>query len=1371
MKRSILRKKPAQAALALALAAGIVLTGSVAWYSFQQSKVNMFRTAMAPDVNLHDDFAGGPNKDIYVENSGPQDIFVRVRLTEFLQTEDRGALVEGQLRDDDKANWWAPHNGAAAEGGPAAPNLCALTGADHTAPAWTGENFHDYYIWTMGGAEGGATEGQIYFKPASEDQKSIFDESGTLIQEPQVVSDPLTETAGDAHLAYAEQVKALTDQGKTENEALVELGLKKTLAAQVVPMSDWTAGTGGVGKYELGSFWVMDEADGWCYWAGPLEAQTATGLLLDRVDRTNKPFDSNAEYRINAWLQAVDKNDLGRFEMEGNGGISENGKTLILLAAGQLDIAEDGSTYYINDDGTYTQFTDATGAETAEARAFLPLAVDEATGESLGVNTPAESRIYVGDRVDLTELAWNGENYDNYDALSAAANNGWYNLTKGEAGAYEFAGTEVREDGGIYLRLNAAASGGLLALVQPSDTVYLASVVQETPAATAQAEPAVMALAVEPETATTSYTVPAYRTAMPGTGPYGMVYPGADGTIGTGDDALYPEGDMTEPFLLGKTSADLEPGGTFTADGQQWIVLHVDEHGNRLITAKDWVLPTPITYIDTGAGSLVPPKGTFQYSYPRAVLQDYYASELSALKPFIRKAEVRTEQTDNSPYDATLNDPAGLSVCLNAPAEADKDGSPVFILSQAEVLTYMTEANGLDQYRKVATATGGNGGWWTRSPANVSKIAYVGNDNNLYATTWTTSDTRYVRPAMWVRFSDGDAAALTHGGTAEDLAAWKGTSFAESFLAGKSSEDLKVGGSFTADGVEWFVLDVDEYGNRLISTEATICNATAADQYADSDIADRFQKYAQGEYEIGNGAKLVNLKPYVLDAYTPVEAGAFSPTRNEPGALSIPVATKNNPAVFALSQSEWLTYDPAQYFKHNASNTALWTRSPAGTGNSVYMTAPPDEASTPVSTYNAHPICVNPSMWVRFSDADAIATAPAEDLAAWKWTTFAEPFLLGKQKLTRGDSFTADGTTWYVLAVDEYGNRLLSTTDYVSGAVALAGHESYYATKLKDFYDGKEPFYHDNLKDRWMPSVLKPYVLDAATPVETVAFAVDRNEAGALSYALPTKSNPTAFALSQSDWLTYKPNDVLQMSSTGRLTRTPADESNSAFTGVRVLIDAEKNVTFEQMNSFAAVNPCLWVRFSDADRIATATAEEMAEWKSGYLPSGANGSKVIVDGTAFRVVASDGDKVLLTTWNTVGESAYRATGGQYYPGSTAQEAVTAWYTGLPEDGKIRTNALKPTTFPDNTGYTDIPTALAGAETVDVAFLPSWGDWSKYMPKAADRIPGDGKSWWYRSSLQSGINFYIKTNGEFANQAVTETCGIRPFVWVNYKALQ
>lgn len=333
-----LREKKKHLALVLALVAVIAMAGTFAWSNFTQSRVNTFFSPMSPDVNLHDDFDGGPNKDVYVENSSGDTVYLRVKLTEHLETKGRGSMVLGQNGAEELGKTWLPH---AAEGD--APERCVLPPGD-LSPAWVGDaGFHDYYRWTMGG--------QIFYKPAPPEAKAVY-QGKTLVREAQVVNDPLNARCGDTGAYYARQVageiQRLTEKNPVEgmegylkpeeipSQALKNLGLRQTLTARVYTMDQWTKSPeeGGLGRAP-GDCWVLDN-DGWAYWAAPLEPGEATGLLLDRVDRTEKSFDSDSQYKINVWLQAATEDDLAQFwNADLAGGISEDGRALLLSISGQ----------------------------------------------------------------------------------------------------------------------------------------------------------------------------------------------------------------------------------------------------------------------------------------------------------------------------------------------------------------------------------------------------------------------------------------------------------------------------------------------------------------------------------------------------------------------------------------------------------------------------------------------------------------------------------------------------------------------------------------------------------------------------------------------------------------------------------------------------------------------------------------------------------------------------------------------------------------------------------------------------------------------------------------------------------------------------
>ena len=127
------RRRVAAGAVAAVLAVALALTGTLAWNAMA-SKVNKFANTSGRDAVLHDDFEGGPDKHVFVENTSKSaEIFVRVKLQEFMD------LTSHKDRDPAPQDW-TTHSPGTAVGD------CGLAN-----PA--SERFHDSFAWTMGGAK------------------------------------------------------------------------------------------------------------------------------------------------------------------------------------------------------------------------------------------------------------------------------------------------------------------------------------------------------------------------------------------------------------------------------------------------------------------------------------------------------------------------------------------------------------------------------------------------------------------------------------------------------------------------------------------------------------------------------------------------------------------------------------------------------------------------------------------------------------------------------------------------------------------------------------------------------------------------------------------------------------------------------------------------------------------------------------------------------------------------------------------------------------------------------------------------------------------------------------------------------------------
>jgi hypothetical protein len=275
MKRFGKKNKTIVSFIATLLSVVLLLSGTFAWMQVA-SRANEWLHEEEngnPGGTGHDDFCQ-PNKDIYVENWGDTDIFVRIRLDEYMETGEGagkyiGSNLTTQAQDPDnhasslingaliynRATWepHIPHNGNV--------TVCE-----------TDSDFHSYWKWTMGG--------QKWYMP------SLSHLNGY------VSSDPTPYTAADA-----------------------VLGAKQTLPGFVITMERWHD----IGKPVGQNYWVVDE-DGWAYWAQPLRAGTATGLLLDAVNLL-KPVNDSYYYAINVLYQMA-----SRTNDDGSGDYNDFGK-------------------------------------------------------------------------------------------------------------------------------------------------------------------------------------------------------------------------------------------------------------------------------------------------------------------------------------------------------------------------------------------------------------------------------------------------------------------------------------------------------------------------------------------------------------------------------------------------------------------------------------------------------------------------------------------------------------------------------------------------------------------------------------------------------------------------------------------------------------------------------------------------------------------------------------------------------------------------------------------------------------------------------------------------------------------------------------
>ena len=302
------KKRIATSVAAVATAAALLLGGTFAWQSVNQTALNEASDVINPGGRLHDDF-NGSNKDVYVENFAEENIFARVRLDEYFEiTMNKGTPVEnneivtvGAVKDD--VDTYVTHQ---------------FDEANAT---------DDYWTWTTGGET-------VYMPTFNLNKDSLeADINGTYAG----LDGTDGENEGDDADRYGDYYEYYDGEEKmadatydadannideiAEGTATENVNYKKVSAthyatttanASLMSMAEWQALSE---EAQIGDYWVYDD-DGWVYYAKPIPAGTATGLLLDGIE-LNQVMDDSWYYAINVVAQFVTADDLGKTDGTG----------------------------------------------------------------------------------------------------------------------------------------------------------------------------------------------------------------------------------------------------------------------------------------------------------------------------------------------------------------------------------------------------------------------------------------------------------------------------------------------------------------------------------------------------------------------------------------------------------------------------------------------------------------------------------------------------------------------------------------------------------------------------------------------------------------------------------------------------------------------------------------------------------------------------------------------------------------------------------------------------------------------------------------------------------------------------------------------
>ncbi len=292
--------------VAIVMTVTILFGSTFAWQSISQEALNEVRGIINPGGRLHDDFMnitydkdGNPrfevktfDKNVYVENftsvlTDGVPVYARVRLDEYME------FGTGAGSEDPETNQAEP-----LVAGTELMKKSSWTTFIPEAEDGATLAYRKYWTWTYEHAhEDGAT---IYMPTFNKDNTSLSpDINGTFAAD---FLDYQSYEAGDTKKTVAYYSDGNGGQ-KGYNETHTA---KSTLGSTVITMEEWMTDY----NSQPGEYWVWD-TDGWAYWASPIMPSTATGLLLDQIQRTTTVIEQEWYYGINVVAQFITYDNLG----------------------------------------------------------------------------------------------------------------------------------------------------------------------------------------------------------------------------------------------------------------------------------------------------------------------------------------------------------------------------------------------------------------------------------------------------------------------------------------------------------------------------------------------------------------------------------------------------------------------------------------------------------------------------------------------------------------------------------------------------------------------------------------------------------------------------------------------------------------------------------------------------------------------------------------------------------------------------------------------------------------------------------------------------------------------------------------------------
>jgi hypothetical protein len=250
-----------------------LIGGTFAFTAFNQQAINDRLRDNEVEVGgrVHDYYnRDTENKDVFVENYGQTPIMARIRLSEFMEIQERGQenftpVVEGTSRENTQG--WSTYI-------PSANNLNIRTGEG-------ADRLNQYSNLTFGWIRGGQIA-PWYLPTFNHDEEDLRTASAGDARDylEEGATHPGEGTDGDWSEGESHDNSAGTWPGSM---VIRETAQNLPQDHEPITLQAWATLEE---EEKNGNFWVIDQNTGWAYWANVLNAGQTTSYLLDAAEMT-----------------------------------------------------------------------------------------------------------------------------------------------------------------------------------------------------------------------------------------------------------------------------------------------------------------------------------------------------------------------------------------------------------------------------------------------------------------------------------------------------------------------------------------------------------------------------------------------------------------------------------------------------------------------------------------------------------------------------------------------------------------------------------------------------------------------------------------------------------------------------------------------------------------------------------------------------------------------------------------------------------------------------------------------------------------------------------------------------------------------------